>query len=221
MMRCLSTDQKMVYQQYCKLSREVAEFSKRSQGEVSLYKNIWSIISKEGIFGLAISKQYGGANLSWQDCVVAVDGFFSNYSSTEFLALIISQISSIYLIHQHGTESIKKKYLPRLIQGEVAVLSVSENIREYSFCLNKIKQLPDVGNNKIFVYAEKTENSLVFYIDEKKFSLNPLEKNKKNDLALDVENIFLSREAGLSSLCDLINFERLVYGVLSARFLEK
>src|SRR3990167_9072429 len=102
MMRCLSKDQKNLYQQYSRLSEEAIKVSKLYQENKSSSEDIWKLISKEGIWGLPIPRQYGGHGLSWQDCVVALDGFFSNYSDIKFLTLFMSQISALYLILQHG-----------------------------------------------------------------------------------------------------------------------
>ncbi len=218
MMRYLSKDQKNLYQQYSRLSEEAIKVSKLHQENKSSNENIWKLISKEGIWRLPIPRQYGGHGLSWQDCVVALDGFFSNYSDIKCFTLFMSQVSSLYLVSQYGTESVKTRYLPRLIQGEMACLVISECIQKLlhqkSYLDKNRNQILYMNSNKILIHAEKNEDDIVFYISEKKSCTSSVVINKS---ILIEDNKFIAKDVGLSALCDLINFERLFYGILAAK----
>jgi hypothetical protein len=219
MMRCLSLDQKNLYQQYSILGEGIAKVSTLEKKFIN--ESIWQAISKEGIWSLPIARQYGGCGLSWQDCLVALDGFFSNYSNIEFLTLLISQISSLYLISQYGTELIKKIYLPRLIHGEMACLLISKHIHTFlaydAYLSIRENQIASIRNNKILIHAEKINDDIVFYIKENQIEKISAITNKPIRSILLEENKFIAKEIGLSALCDLINFERIFYGTLAAK----
>jgi len=223
MMRCLNVDQKNLHEQYSILGKEVASISKQERQLMN--EKVWHAISKEGIWHLPIDKKYGGKGLTWQDCVVALDGFFSHYSDIEFLTLLMSHISSLYLISQYGTSAIKKRYLPRLMQGETAQLLISQYLNklfsEDAYFKKRENQILSIKNNKIFIHAEKFKNNIEFYITEKTSYLISSTKNKSANSILNEGNKFIAKEVGVSALCDLINFERLLYGLLSANHVRK
>lgn len=118
MISCLNRDQKNLYKQYSGLSKNIVHASVLHDKKISAREKIWKLISNEGVWGLSISKQYSGSELSWQECIVALDGFFSHGSNVKCLTLFITQVSSLDFISKYGTESVKKRYLPRLIRED-------------------------------------------------------------------------------------------------------
>lgn len=223
MMRCLNTDQNKLYQQYSELSEELAEVASPYRNEQSLNKCIWNILSNVGFWRLSISKEHGGEGLSWQDCIVALNGFFNHYSDINFLATLMSQLSSLYLITRYGTESIKRRFLPRIIRGEMANLSISHQIHQllnHHSLLSQKNKFHTEENNKILIHAEKVKEDIVFYITEKKLCATTDSDKSKKTILME-ENVFIPKEIGRSALCDLLNFERLLYGLISKNYLNK
>lgn len=209
MMRCLSTDQKDLYQQYSILAKKTAQVFKL---EKSINENIWQILSKEGIWSLPIDKQYGGKALGWQACVVALDGFFSHCSNVNFLILSVSQISSLYLISQYGTSNIKKRYLPRLMHGEIGCLLLSDHqfFSQNDYIEKRENEIASINDRKIIIRAEQMDSGTIFYIDEKISDATKLVSAK--------EKTFFVTKNKASMLYDLINFERLIYAILLNKY---
>ncbi len=222
MMRNLSKDQRKLYQQYSRLSEEMTSISELNQNMKYSHEYVWRLISSQGIWVLPMPKCYGGYGLGWQDCIAAFDGFFSNYPDINFLTLFISQVSALYVILQYGTEDIKQRYLPRLMQGEIAYLHISKYIHnllhhEYQQKINKNQSL-HVTNNKIFIYVDKLDEDVIFYICEKKTVLESKAVNEPINSTLLEENKFTAKETGIFALFDLINFERIFYGIFLSSY---
>ncbi len=225
MMRCLSKDQKYLYQQYSELSEEITQFYKLNQDEEVFKEYMWKLISAEGIWGIPIARKYGGYGLSWQDCLVAIDGFLNHYRDKKLLTAFMSQISALYVVSKYGTEAIKKRYLPRLLKGEMATMHISKSVHQllydHSFLNTKENQTLYLRNNKILIYVKKNNGDIVFHINE----MNGNEVlSIINGLISPIfckENEFIANKVGLSALYDLINFEKLFYSIFSITFTNK
>ncbi|MBV9575433.1 MAG: acyl-CoA dehydrogenase family protein [Gammaproteobacteria bacterium] len=207
-------DQKNLYKQYTDLTRKIIENKKL--GDKSLNENIWSAISKNGIWKLAVAKKLGGKGQSWQDAAVAMDAVFCQCFNTDLLNLFISQINIIYLISQYGTSFIKDHYLPRLMKGEVMMLYHS-----YSKQDKKIRKISLIKKSKICIYIKVIDKNIAFYIYEKKLNRIDGEMYQSLELIINSENEFITKSAGISVLHDLIIFERLFYSIISASFANK
>ncbi len=126
--------------------------------------------------------------------------------------MLITHISTIYLIQQHGTNTHKEQYLPRLIQGKFGCLLISDSViklyyREYqkNKCIKKVLNAENIG---IIIRVNKNGNNVEFNFDDKK-------DDRRSILYKDK---FTFSENGITVLCDLFNFQRLLYGILAANF---
>ncbi|MBV9576040.1 MAG: acyl-CoA dehydrogenase family protein, partial [Gammaproteobacteria bacterium] len=182
-------------------------------------RNIWEVISNEGIWSLPIAKQYGGAGIGWEESLIAMDGFLHQHFDIQLVALFISQISSLYFISRYGTEDIKNCYLPRLIRGEIATLHVAQQVHPLLFQhFNKRENaISNLRINKIKIFLQKDNKDINFYISETSLRkmVNLIDKSTKIIL---VDN---NKDVGIDAVCDIVNFERLVYGLFCNRFINK
>lgn len=220
MMRYLSLEQQDLYHQYSQFGKQLADIELCSR-EID-HSNAWNLIAAEGIWSLPLEKKFGGKGLSWKESIIALDAILTNYPNVELLCLLLSQIKIIYLISQYGKDIIKKLYLPRLIKGEVGILSISKSIDNLShqntYFKKSIKQSFYSHKNAISINLIKNKNDIIFMIFDKNSSLmfSDLKKPITNS-----KSKFTLKEKWISILCDLINFERLVYGVLSASLVKR
>jgi len=219
MMRCLSMDQKRIYQQYSLVGKKLIKIFSNSQEKEITNRIVWEIVTKKGIWKLPIPREYGGTGLNWHDCVIALDGIFSRYADTNMLSVFLSQVSSLYIILRYGTEQIKKKYLPKLINGEKTRFIISKHIHhlltDSHYPEDKIFKL---NNFDMIIHAEKNHNDIIFTIKKR---ISSKQFTNSNQTKTDDENRFIVNGIGISAIYDLINFEKLFYGILSSRFMER
>lgn len=104
--------QESIYQTYLLLAKKFVETTTHANDNAN-----WQLISNEGLWKLPVSKQYGGAGLSWDECVVAIRALMKNFRHAEFISSIISHLAVIYLLLQYGTEAQKNQYLSQIMQG--------------------------------------------------------------------------------------------------------
>ena len=219
MMRCFNMEQKGLYQKYSNLSKEIAGLSKVIQTKNSLKRDIWKLISDEGIWRLPIKEQYGGQGLNWQDYAAALSGLFAHYHNDEMILLLMSQSSVLYLILRYADETTKIHYLSPLIKGEMASLLVHSSIYELFpniLQLNKKDDVISCHKSSICIHVERLAGNISFYVRKNKIDRSLIAKLphsfsiKKNKLIPD--------EDGIAVLSDLINFQRLFYSILATNF---
>jgi len=216
MMRGLNVKQKKIFQQYSQLGQEIETKSKLTPGKKLTSENIWELVTAAGIWRLPISREYGGQGLNWQECIIALDGFFNYFNDIETLTLFISHMSVLFILSRYCTEAIKNQYLQRLMQSEVACLVISEEIiRGHSS-----NQFFNAENNKIVIYAKKMNNNISFILDERSLS-HHLSTSRLIHHELNETNLIIEKESSHSVLYDVINFERLIHGILASKFLSK
>lgn len=108
-----------------KLDKDIAQFS--SQQDKKINKLAWELITKQGIWKIPVPKKNGGEGLGWDEFVASAEGVTNTYKNFDFISSFITQASALYLLLQYGTEENKKRYLPFLIQGEIACISISKS----------------------------------------------------------------------------------------------
>jgi alkylation response protein AidB-like acyl-CoA dehydrogenase len=83
------------------------------------------LLGQQGLMGLYIPEAYGGADLGALAFCLAVEEVAYACAATGVLYLV--QYAAGYPIVSHGSETQKRRYLPRLAAGEItAALSISE-----------------------------------------------------------------------------------------------
>jgi len=115
----LSREQEMLR----KTVREFAENELRpreaefSQPEGEWPYDVWNRIAELGLIGLAVPKEYGGSGMGHLARMVAIEEISRVYPSWGAHLRGFGLVP--YLLLNHGTEEQKKKYIPRLVKGEI------------------------------------------------------------------------------------------------------
>ncbi|QWC56643.1 acyl-CoA dehydrogenase [Erythrobacter sp. 3-20A1M] len=95
----------------------------REAGQVE--RAFWSEAGEAGLLGVSVPEEYGGHGGDFRHDLVVVDQV-SKHGVEGFAASLHNVIILPYLV-RHGTEEQKKKYLPRLVSGElVSAIAMTE-----------------------------------------------------------------------------------------------
>ncbi len=95
----------------------------REQGQVD--REIWEKAAENGLLGVSIPTEYGGAGGDFRHDVVLVEQIAKN--AVEGFALQLHNVIVLPYILLHGTEEQKRKWLPRLCNGElISAIAMSE-----------------------------------------------------------------------------------------------
>src|SRR6478752_5325465 len=88
--------------------------------------DLWKKFGDLGVLGMTVSEEYGGANMGYTAHMVAMEEI-SRASASVGLSYGAHSNLCVNQIHRNGSESQKKKYLPKLVSGEhVGALAMSE-----------------------------------------------------------------------------------------------
>ncbi|GGY57247.1 isovaleryl-CoA dehydrogenase [Bacterioplanes sanyensis] len=87
---------------------------------------MWRRFGEQGLLGITVGEQYGGADMGYLAHVVAMEEI-SRASASVGLSYGAHSNLCVNQIHRNGTEAQKEKYLPRLVSGEhIGALAMSE-----------------------------------------------------------------------------------------------
>jgi isovaleryl-CoA dehydrogenase len=88
--------------------------------------DMWRKMGDLGLLGITIPEEYGGAGMGYLEHVVAMEEL-SRASAAVALSYGAHSNLCVNQIHRNGSESQKRRYLPKLISGEhVGALAMSE-----------------------------------------------------------------------------------------------
>lgn len=88
--------------------------------------DLWRKLGDLGVHGMTVDESFGGTNIGYLAHIVAMEEI-SRASAAVGLSYCAHSNLCINQIHRHGTESQKRKYLPKLVSGEqVGALAMSE-----------------------------------------------------------------------------------------------
>ncbi|TXF12632.1 isovaleryl-CoA dehydrogenase [Pelomicrobium methylotrophicum] len=89
-------------------------------------RDLWPKLGRLGLLGITVEEEYGGAGLGYLAHVVAMEEI-SRASASVGLSYGAHSNLCVNQIRRHGTETQKRRYLPKLISGEhVGALAMSE-----------------------------------------------------------------------------------------------
>ncbi len=95
----------------------------REAGQVE--REFWSEAGEAGLLGVSVPEEYGGHGGDFRHDLVVVDQV-AKHGVEGFAASLHNVIILPYLV-RHGTEEQKRKYLPRLVSGElVSAIAMTE-----------------------------------------------------------------------------------------------
>jgi alkylation response protein AidB-like acyl-CoA dehydrogenase len=235
-----------LHQHYADLGKRISTYKPTA----SFNKKGWDCLTRSGLWQLPIESQYGGIGLTWQAFAKAIEGLISSYHHLPFFRMLVSQAGAIYLMSKYGTDDQKQKYLPRLLQGEIACIAINESFDRFDviniesqalptinsqFLLTGHKlQIPQIAEISLFILAvqipaiTKTNfKPIAFFVAEKNSGEVTVRKTSDvvgdvifTDLNLGGDHIVGNLRDGLSMLCHLLEFERSLYGVLTTSFVK-
>ncbi len=79
---------------------------------------VWTFLKKNGFFGLIVSKEHGGLELSSSGLSAVVHKLASRSFALSVTVMIPNSLGPAELLHLYGTDEQKTEYLPKLASGE-------------------------------------------------------------------------------------------------------
>ncbi len=81
------------------------------------YEEIIKPMGEMGLFGTVIPEEYGGNEMGWLAAMIITEEI-ARASSSLRVQVNMQGLGCAYPISKHGTEEVKKKYIPKLLSGE-------------------------------------------------------------------------------------------------------
>lgn len=109
------------------LHKEVVPHIDQWEEDHRIPRDIWKKMGEMGFLGLSFPEEYGGANLDFFYDVIFSEEVSRVHSGGFAIVQNVVQYMSAPYILKHGTEHLKKKYLPGIISGEtISSVGISE-----------------------------------------------------------------------------------------------
>lgn len=84
--------------------------------EGAFTEELWRELAAGGYLGMLIPPQYGGGGLGMQQMAVLLEEM--SHQGIPLLVLVVGNVMDAILIARHGSEEMKRRYLPPLARGE-------------------------------------------------------------------------------------------------------
>jgi acyl-CoA dehydrogenase len=113
----LNDEQRMIYEygdQVAKTFDQSYWLKKARKSEFP--KELWDQVSEDGFMGIMVPEEYGGAGLGMLDMALLMEGLANN--GIPLLSMVVGSTMSLPMIADHGSESMKQKYLPDACAGK-------------------------------------------------------------------------------------------------------
>ncbi len=114
----LSAEQKVVQEKARRLAREVKVDAARLDREGRFPQQILELWAQEGMFGLALPREYGGGGFDYVTYVLAQMELAQACPSSALILHVNHSLVGLAL-NQFGTAEQKRRFLPPVAQGEV------------------------------------------------------------------------------------------------------
>lgn len=149
------------------ISDFIGKFSKKYDRKYWLRKaekkefpqEMWNEIAEKGYFGIIIPTEYSGAGLSFSDLRV----FLEELSKKGLLTLHFVSFFMDCIIVSHGSEELKRKYLPQMAKGTY-----------FSFALTE----PDAGTNSLRIRTSAKRDGNYYRINGQKVFITGADESK-------------------------------------------
>ena len=121
-----NTYQQELFNIYADLGRSVAKAAKKNDTAATLDHASWQTISNEGIWRIAVPKEFDGLGGSWTDAIAALEGLSTTAEDLGFLVTTLGHLGSIKVLLDEGTPRQKARWLPKLLAGVIGVTAMTE-----------------------------------------------------------------------------------------------
>jgi glutaryl-CoA dehydrogenase (non-decarboxylating) len=81
------------------------------------YKEVIKPMGELGFFGTVIPEEYGGEDMGWLAAMIVTEEI-ARASSSLRVQINMQTLGCAYTIYKYGTEAVKKKYVPKLVNAE-------------------------------------------------------------------------------------------------------
>ncbi|PCH83887.1 MAG: hypothetical protein COB26_09600 [Piscirickettsiaceae bacterium] len=113
----LSDEQRMIYEygdQVAKTFDQSYWLKKARKAEFP--RELWDQVSEDGFMGIMVPEEYGGAGLGMMEMALLMEGLANN--GIPLLSMVVGSTMSLPMIADHGSDSMKQKYLPDACAGK-------------------------------------------------------------------------------------------------------
>ena len=101
------------------LQKEVVPHIDQWEEERRIPRSIWKKMGEQGFLGLGYPEEYGGLELDFFFDVIFAEEISKVFSGGFSVTQSVTQYMSASYILKHGSDFLKKKYLPGIISGEM------------------------------------------------------------------------------------------------------
>jgi len=109
------------------LQKEVMPNIEQWENDRRIPRSIWKKMGEQGFLGLGYPQEYGGSDLDFFFDVVFCEETSKVFSGGFAITQAVVQYMSSTYIAKHGSDSLKKKYLPGVISGDlISSIAISE-----------------------------------------------------------------------------------------------
>lgn len=203
------------YANYATLAKEHIPAIEDQQSRAFVNQKSFELLTEEGFWRLPVNQKFGGAGLTWRACINAIEGFVSIYCNPDFISLLVTQLSALYLVCRYGNEEQNKLVLPALAQGTTAIIDIIDNNHGLEVQFNDHIICFKIGSSNP-IYADFLHfKKLLHGILAIGFSLSLIEKQNVQASKLDFNKDILSSRDVYYAALDSID------GALAEKLLEK
>lgn len=136
----LTEEQKMIYEYGNRIAERFDhQYWRTYADKAELPQALFQQLAEDGFLGVMVPEEYGGAGLGMMEMLLLIEGLANN--GVPLLNLIVGPTMTMGLLAKHGSEEMKRRFLPPGCRGEL----------KYCFAITE----PNAGSNtmEITTYA--------------------------------------------------------------------
>jgi len=123
------------------------------------FQEMWGVIAENGYFGMVVPEEYGGVNLKYADAAVFLEELGKyGIATLHFVGMFMDSI-----LIMHGSEELKKKFLPQLCGGAYFAFAITE---------------PDAGTNTFTMRTHAVKDGDYYIVNGQKLFITGADESK-------------------------------------------